>query len=76
MATNAAKNAALRVEPQPARNTIGTGVRTTALRLKSNIGTTCRAPYIGSVHRKTAKKRSIGANAQLTMCGCEPEHGP
>ena len=71
-----AKNTALRIEPQPARNSIGLGAWATALRLKSNIGTRCNAPYIGNVHRKTTKNRSIGTYAQLTMCGCEPEHGP
>jgi hypothetical protein len=62
--------------PQLARDIIGIGVRATALRLKSNIGTTWSAPYIGSVHRKTAKNRSIEVYAQLAMCGCEAAHGP
>jgi len=76
MATNTPRNAALRMVPQLARNTIGVGARATALRLKSNIGTICSAPYIGSVHLKTAKKRSIGENMQLATCGCDAEHGP
>ena len=76
MALKIPRNEALRSVPQPARSTIDFGARTTASRLKSNIGTKCSAPYIGSVHRKTAKKRSIGLNAQLTMCGCDAAQGP
>lgn len=76
MTTNMARNVALRVVPKLARNIIGTGVRATALRLKSNIGTIWSAPYIGSVHRNTEKKRSIGVNMQLATCGCDAAHGP
>ena len=76
MALKTPRKEALRSVPQPARSAIAFGARTTASRLKSNIGTKCSAPYIGSVHRKTAKKRSIGLNAQLTMCGCDAAQGP
>lgn len=71
-----ARNVELRMVPKVARRIIGTGVRATALRLKSNIGTIWSAPYIGKVHRNTEKKRSIGANMQLMTCGCDAAHGP
>ena len=61
----APRNEALRIVPKLARSIMAFGACMTALRLKSNIGTKCSAPYIGSVHRKTVKKRSIGENAQL-----------
>ena len=76
MALKIPRNEALRSVPQPARSAMAFGACTNAARLKSSIGTKCSAPYIGSVHRKTAKKRSIGLNAQLATCGCEAAHGP
>jgi hypothetical protein len=76
MALKAPRNEALRNVPQPARSAMAFGARTTASRLNSSIGTKCSAPYMGSVHRKTAKKRSIGLNAQLTTCGCDAAQGP
>lgn len=72
----APRNEALRIVPQLARSAMAFGACATALRLKSSIGTTCSAPYIGSVHRKTVKKRSIGVYAQLATCGCEAAHEP
>lgn len=71
-----ARNVELRMVPKLARRIIGTGVCATALRLKSNIGTIWSAPYIGSVHRNTEKKRSMGVDMQLATWGCDAAHGP
>lgn len=75
MNTNTPRNAELLAVPNPALRNIFPGSFHTLFRRNSSIGMTCSAPYIGSIHRTTLKKRSIWTCGHESSQGCNAEHG-